>query len=671
MKPYPRSRRPRTLADCKAVARRRSPILFVCALALSAGATAAVLLARPTYESELKLLVRQDRTDSAVTPTPNADTSRGVLTENDVLSQVELIKSTDLLERVATESGLTSRLLTSGDAQDEAQAVALATDDLRDDLDVSPIKRTWLIDVSYRAEDRRTARHVLDTLARLYLEKHLTLHRPVRHLQLLHHPERAGQARAPGRAGKLVDYGRTNGVISASIERESILQKFVEFDGLRAQAAAAHLESSQRLSAVRSELESVPAQHVSEVKTSDDRGVTRDIRARILGLEARRTELLQKFTPTYRGVIEVEDQLRDARAALARAQDAPLKEETLAANPAREWLDTEQARVVADNAGGGSSHAVLRGHRQPVPKPRAAARGAQRRRARARARRCRPQKQKYLLYLQKAEEARISDELDRTRIANVVVAQAPTVDYEAKRNPSLAMLPVLLGISMLLSFAVAVAVDIRDPAVRYGITRSAADVSTTPRTAPEHGGSILHRMTRASTCRRRRRPTAGAEACRPPQRFSRSARTRHVRRLTPDLGPVPAFAFSRPVTAVRAIAAADATMMTAGLLFALTAGMTTWPGSVREVLALSISLGHCIQLAGFAAAALAVFWAAGLYDATRVRRQSVEIARIMLATTAVAAVAPLILTAEHAFALDRLSVPMFWTASTAAVIAAR
>ena len=33
----------------------------------------------------------------------------------------------------------------------------------------------------------------------------------------------------------------------------------------------------------------------------------------------------------------------------------------------------------------------------------------------------------YLLYGRKQEEARISDALDRTRIANVVVADAPTV----------------------------------------------------------------------------------------------------------------------------------------------------------------------------------------------------------------------------------------------------
>lgn len=466
MKSHPASKRPRTFEDYKAVALRRSHLLLICFLALSAGAIAAVILAKPTYEAELKLLVKDDRTDAAVTPSPTADTSRGVLTETDVLSQVELIKSTDLLERVAAESGLTSPFLTSGHARDDAEAVALATKDLRDDLEVTPIKRTWLIGVSYHAQDQRTARHVLDTLARLYLEKHLTLHRPSGIYNFFTTQTEQARQELQAAQDRLVAFGRKNGVVSASVERESILQKFVEFDALRAQAAAAHIEAKRRLSAVRGEMATVPAQRVAEIKTSDDAGVTRDIKARILALEIKRTDLLQKFTPNYRGVVEVEAQLRDARAALAEAQGAPLREETLAANPAREWLDTERARVVADNA---AAQARMQAFAATATEYRNRAQLLDARNAEERdlVLTLQAAEQKYLLYTQKAEEARISDELDRTRIANVVVAQAPTVDYEATRNPSLAMLPILLGLSLLLSFSAAVAVDARDPNVAY------------------------------------------------------------------------------------------------------------------------------------------------------------------------------------------------------------
>jgi uncharacterized protein involved in exopolysaccharide biosynthesis len=465
-------RRPGTIGDYRDLVRRRGPIAFTAFLALAAGSVAAVLMARPFYDGELKLLVKHDRIDSVVTSGPGADASRTALSEHDVMSQAELLRSDDLLERVASESGLAAQLLASGKAASDAEALAAAADTLRDSLRVTAIKRTWLIDVRYRANDRHTVKHVLDTLARLYLQKHLTLHRPSGISTFF--VAQADQARQDLQAAqdRLVNFGLKNGVVSASLERDNVLQKFVEFDALRAQAAAAHLETTRRLSAVRKELQSVPARQVAEVRTADDAGATRDIRAHILTLETRRTELLRKFTPQYRGVQETDEQLREARASLAAAQQVALTEQTVAPHPAREWLDTERARIVAERA---AAHARMQAFASTADHYRNRAQLLDLRNAEEHdlVLDLQSAEQKYLLYAQKAEEARISDELDRMRVANVVVAQAPTVSHEATRNPSLATLPILLAISLFLSFGVAVACDVLDPSVRYAAAEQA------------------------------------------------------------------------------------------------------------------------------------------------------------------------------------------------------
>ena len=139
----------------------------------------------------------------------------------------------------------------------------------------------------------------------------------------------------------------------------------------------------------------------------------------------------------------------------------------LAANPTRLWLDTERARVVADNAAArarmqafGSTANLYREKAQKLEQQNAEEREL--------VLRCRPPSRSTCSMPRKPEEARISDELDRTKVANVVVAQAPTVDFDAKRNPSLAMLPLLIGISFLLSLAAALVADVIDPKVVYG-----------------------------------------------------------------------------------------------------------------------------------------------------------------------------------------------------------
>jgi uncharacterized protein involved in exopolysaccharide biosynthesis len=486
-----RYKRPRSLDDLKAAVLRRSQLLLLCFVALSAGAVAAVMLATPTYKAQLKLLVKHDRADSVVSADARPDNSRAELSENDVHSQVELVRSDDLLEKVATEAGLVKSLVDSEAVDSEAEAVAVATRQLRHDLRVTPIKRTWLIDVSYQSEDPRTARHVLDTLTRLYLEKHLTLHRPSGIHKFFTDQTEQAKADLQAAEDRLLEFNRKNGVVSAELERAGTVQKFLEFDAMRAQAAAARLEASQRLKAVRAELSKTPQQQVAQVRTSDDADSTRDVSARILELETRRTELLQKFTPQYRGIRDIDAQLKDLRSALAQAKSNPVREETVATNPTRAWLDTERVRGMADNA---AASARMQAFMNTANLYREKAQRLEQQNAEERelVRKVQTAEQKYLLYSQKQEEARISDELDRTKVANVVVAQAPTVDMNAKRNPSLAMLPLLIGISLLLSFAAALVADVIDPKVAY------ASVYTTPAVrALAHSNDDLEALIRA------------------------------------------------------------------------------------------------------------------------------------------------------------------------------
>ena len=450
--------RPSMLALVKGVARRQRRLIVICFLALAAGAVAAVLLATPYYHGEMKILVKQDRSDSIVTGAAERPDAREELSEAELLSQAELMKANDLIERVARDAGLVQRAAASGDARSDAEALALAVKRLRERLTVSPVRRTWLIDVKYRAEDPQLTRNVLDTMLRVYLEKHLALHRPSGTYQFF--AEQADGARREWDAARerLAEFSQRTHVVSAVQERDGVVQQLIQFDALRAQAEAARAEAARRLSVVSSELSRVPEQHMAQVRTTDSSLLIQDARARVATLEMRRTELLQKFTPAYRGVVEIDGQLREARAALAEARSAPVREETMADNPTRQWLDTEATRVKAEHE---AAQARVQSLTAAVGRYQSRAETLDRREAEEQSliKAVVASEEKYRLYAQKQEEARISDELDRTRIANVAVAEAPSVAFKPEQTPSLAMLPLLLGISLLLSFALAFVVD--------------------------------------------------------------------------------------------------------------------------------------------------------------------------------------------------------------------
>jgi uncharacterized protein involved in exopolysaccharide biosynthesis len=461
---YGASALPRTFHDVRAALRRRYRLILACFVALAGGAVAAVLTATPLYVGEMKILVKRDRADSVVSGAAvEAAPERGDMSEAELLSQVELIKANDLLEKVATEAGLVRRVAEEGQTRREGEDLARAMKALRRDLSVTPVRKTWLIDVTYRSKERPLARNVLDTLMRLYLEKHLTLHRPSGTYHFFSDQVERARHELEAAQDRVVQFSRDNRVVSATLEKQAALQKLAEFEAMRAQATAALAETTQRLSAVSTELTRVPSQRTSQVRIADDAGVIRDANARILTLESKRIELLQRFTPEYRGVVEIDQQIRDAKAALAQARSSPVREETVADNPTRQWLDTELARTQTENA-------ALRARVQALStsvgefRARAQTLEAQDVEQNDLMRALKTAEEKYRLYIEKQEEARISDELDRTRIANVVVAQAPAVAFEPKRSPSLAMLPLLIGAALILSFAVGFVAEALAPA---------------------------------------------------------------------------------------------------------------------------------------------------------------------------------------------------------------
>lgn len=135
-----------------------------------------------TYRAQVRVFVRRGRADPPVTAQPNAppDFSRVEVTEEELNSEVELLKDDDVLRRVveANELGAHDWLRWLRPHEEQVARIERAAKKLARGLDVEPIKKSNLIAVSYDAPDPQVAAHVLQSLASVYLEKHMEVHRP-------------------------------------------------------------------------------------------------------------------------------------------------------------------------------------------------------------------------------------------------------------------------------------------------------------------------------------------------------------------------------------------------------------------------------------------------------------------------------------------------------------
>jgi uncharacterized protein involved in exopolysaccharide biosynthesis len=467
-----------TLRDLFAIIFRHRRLMALSFFGIFLGAILAAVLQPNRYEAGMKILVKRERVDPPVTSEASAQLQFAVaVTEEDLNSEVELLKSRDMLEKVVLACDLQqqsrsemSRLLgvISGhmvaETPEKDAQIARAVDTLEKKLSVEVVKKTNLIEVKYESPDPELAGRVLTVMTNLYLEKHLAVHRPPGAFDFFQQATQQYRKGLADAEARLVDFTHGGKVVSAKLEKEVALQKLGEFEGTLKQTHAAIAETQQRIRVLQQQAATIPTRMVTQVHNADDGTLLSQIRSNLLTLEQKRIELLWKFEPSYRSVQEVEDQIAQTRVTLAAAEKSQLHDETTDRDPTYEWVREELAKAKADLA---SLQARAEATSLTVRSYRENARSLEQNEVTQDdlIRTVKATEENYLLYLRKEEEARISDELDRKRIINVAVAEAATVPSLPSNHRSMVVL-VGLFLASLTSVGLAFASDYLDPTFR-------------------------------------------------------------------------------------------------------------------------------------------------------------------------------------------------------------
>jgi len=468
-----------TTRDILAVGFRQRRLIITTFFGILAAVMVLAFTLPKHYQSEMKILVRHERADSVVSAERDAPHQMQTeVSEGELESEAQLLKSNDLLSKVVIacdlqkEEGdslwaaLYSRIAmagdTSGSKADDKTSRAVLT--LEKNLEVRPIKLTNLISVSYKSADRYEAVRVLNTIAGLYLEKHLAIHRAPGIFDFFHQQAEEYRNALAQSEARLAEFGQREGVVSPTLTREITIHKLGEFEAASQETEAAILETKQRIHTLETQLNSLSPRHTTQVRTLDNPQLMEHLKSALLDLELKRSTLLSKFEPTYRPVQEVEQQIKQAREAIVAAENAPLRDETTDRDPTYEAVRSELTKANTDlaalQARAGATSAMIRSYRTKSERL-----DHQEIVQQDMLRTTKANEENYLLYLRKQEEARISDALDHQRISNVLVAEAATVPFKAQGQR---LLFVILGIlfACLASVMVGLVIDRLDPSFR-------------------------------------------------------------------------------------------------------------------------------------------------------------------------------------------------------------
>ncbi len=468
-----------TLRDLMTVIFRHRMLIVISFLTILIGVVVGTWLLPKQYEAQVKILVKRERPDPIMTPDRSAQQlALRDITAEDLNSEVELIKSRDLLEKVVVACGLHTldsesapspamnpESSTGSEPPGQDLRIARAVGRLEKTLGVEVIAKSKLIEVRYSAPDPRLAARVLQALTTLYLEKHVAVHRPAGTFDFLQQQTDQYKKGLDAAEKQLAEFSRKKDVVSIEIEKDIVLRKLSDFETQLRDTQTAVTATEQRIKSLETQAAARPQRVVTQVRTTENPALAQQMKTTLLTLELKRTELLTRYEPGYRAVQEVDAQIAQAREALAQAEKDVQRDEVTDLDTTRQWLDSELARARAELV-------TLKARSAEIAKVVEAYRVSVRQLGRTEfehvdlVRAAKTAEENYLLYLRKQEEARISDELDRKRIVNVAIAEAATVPALPSRPRWDLNLILGLALAILVSLGLAFVVDYVDPSFR-------------------------------------------------------------------------------------------------------------------------------------------------------------------------------------------------------------
>jgi uncharacterized protein involved in exopolysaccharide biosynthesis len=466
-----------SLRDLLGVVFRRGELIRRCFIGLLGGALLAVLFLPRTYEAEMKIFVDRERVDPVVSTESSVLEQDRDLTEDEVVSEVELFQSRDSLEKAVVDCGLYQptphslaafklRVLGAlGVAPSEGKRIYEAVLRLEKNLQVIPVNSSNLIKATYDSSSPQMSARVLRELGDLYLAKHAAVHRPGGTSAFFDQQAQQYQKQLADAEAKLVRFNRTSGSVAAEYEKQVTLQKISDFNVSLEQTRAEVAGTKQRLAALKTQEKLLTPRITTQVKVSDNYQLMANLKTTLLNLELKRTELLEKYDPNYPPVKEVEQEISEAIASIRDAEEKGFQEKTTDFDPTYQWIRTETAKDTADLVGlEARETAMSTALRMMTSRALQLDRDSEVQQDLLRT--AKADEESYLLYHRKREEARIADALDQRRIINAAIAEQPVAPMIPAGLPWGIQLILSIVFAGLVSLGLGFAAEYVDPSFR-------------------------------------------------------------------------------------------------------------------------------------------------------------------------------------------------------------
>jgi len=459
-----------TLKDVALIIYRRRRL----ALGLFSGiffTVAAVTTLLPSiYVAKAKLMLKKERINNVVSPSEGAGADlKPQLTEEVMNSEIEILNSSYLLRAVIQHAGLQQKLLEplAGKSLEGKDTLEIAVAYMKKTLETQIVPKSNIIQVSYESEDPRLAAQIVNELCGLYVDRHLEVHESKGVYAFFQKQAQTLRDTLQATSAALHAFEIENGLISPDKQRELLLQQMAEYQRQLNTARAGTQASAQQAAFMEKQIAAAPQK--LQAQSQEISATVQESQLKQLAELRVRYDLLMRNEkkPGSRLAHSMKSRIAQMEEALQRAESAPVPEVSNEINGAVVALSAELVRARFELIGYQTQEKELAGAVSELKYQLKNLENAALTHEELQ-RRVHLQQSNYLLYAKKQEEARISEALDREKVANVSVidpASAPITPVRPNRKLNLLLGSVL---ALLVSLGTAFMLGYNDSLLRAG-----------------------------------------------------------------------------------------------------------------------------------------------------------------------------------------------------------
>jgi uncharacterized protein involved in exopolysaccharide biosynthesis len=440
------------LRDFLSILFKRKVAILTIFLATVITVTVGSFLMSPTYQAESSLLVKFGREFIYRSEVGDKAPVMAFNQEEAINSEINILTSRDIVEQVIKTIKLENiypDLVKNPPSRMTPLEAAVIT--FQKKLTAEGIKKSSVIEVSFQHKDPKVAARAVNLLVDFFKEKHLQVHSGTES-NFFKSQTNLYEKELKNSENQLEAFRQKNRVYSLDEQKSLLLKQRTELDTVLKNTRNRIDELGKKMASLRGQMKKILADGNYYTQTERDRIIV-EARAKLLTLQLSEQDLTSKYPDSNRLLVNIRKEIQIIKDFLKEQEDA-IGGKVKTSNPVYQGAETEAIKAESEVASLQAKAATLLlqiSHLDSEIKTL----DLQEKELKDLNREVRTNEMNYKTYQEKKEEALISDEMNRQKLANISVIQAavvPSKPVKPKKALNI-LLSIILGAVSGLGFA--------------------------------------------------------------------------------------------------------------------------------------------------------------------------------------------------------------------------